>query len=109
MTSAVLVHGLFDVLAMYVIPAPMPTFTITASPDTVTSGNQVHFSPVITPSSFGSHAYYTAYGNATWVYNGVQQECWIGCTMTPTASGTMVATIFLNGFTVTDSIAVVVQ
>jgi hypothetical protein len=102
-------YTFYSTEVLYVIPAPMPAFTITASPDTVTSGNSVQFTPHVTPSSFGSHLYHTDYGNATWIFNGVQSQCWIGCNMTPTASGWMIATAAVNGFTVTDSVYVVVH
>jgi len=102
-------YTFYSTQVLYVIPAPMPAFTITASPDTVTSGNSVQFTPHVTPSAFGSHTYHTDYGNASWIYNGVSNVCYIGCNMTPTSSGWMVATASVNGFTVTDSVYVVVQ
>ena len=94
---------------VYVVLAPQPTFTLTATPDTVSANQGVTVSPVITPTYFGSQRYYVNWGGSTWTFAGTPQSCYTGCTIYPTQSGTMVVTMPINGQVMTDSIAIVVQ
>lgn len=92
-----------------VIVAPLPTFTVTVDNDTVTSGNPATFHISVSPTTWGGQTYYIDYSNSTWTFEGVAQSCYTGCTVYPTATGSMVVQMTVGGNVMVDSATVVVR